>query len=1187
MEAPIPVQHARGFDIGDSRPRGLVRKNSKLQTHVEVLRCRLGKPNAIPESGSTLGPTKDWTPIYYAVYHQREAALTHFLRTGGSPDEVDGTGQPPLCIATTIGNVDVVKILLDAGANVDATTSDGETALHLAIKNSHTDIIEVLLETGPELEAHTTDTNETPLHYAASKSGSLATIVSLLRLGARYDSSNSRGQSPAEAALLANNIQGAVAIINSAHGKRNKLAKEKELLLKHVERSQGRFSLSNELIADIFAAACDPDSTVLVEAVKRNDAGLVEMFLSKGADPDRATAKGDRPIFVALECAAAPVVQVLVKHKADLAVREAKGYSVLQAAFEGSFAQDKDSMSAVFDCLLSNGADATVTYPDGTTLLHRAVSSQFGYFKIAQRLLSSKVRADALDGDGNTALHLATHSRPCIDVLLKNGANAHQKNRDNLIPLLYAITHAKKEDEPDLEPLIKVSDLRRSGANGQTALHLAAMNGLTKTIRLLLRARAETAIVDAKNRTPLLLAVLSHQWHVVPLLTIPPSINSWDESGRTALHHIATSIPKSPSKWQDIAGAAKPFCERGVSRSMRDRSGATPLILAVKEQSEEGMPVIDMLLMQKMDRRASWNCVGHEDHDGHDALYYAISLRKAKFVEALLKNGAMFSLKEWVPGKGTLDASSESDRNISKLLAQHEWARRASVVRRQSAGPEMEGQRSQFVIMFPMQDLRNMITMGLSPNALPKTSLGSSLLWALLRQIPLQPPLPPKYLFDALHLILEHRADPNVGTARGGRRTPSPQASAQDLPLTLHTLTFLLEEYPTVDADLVTLLLTKGTKLSLASPFYGGRYPLHSAAKANRIDLVDEFVLQRADINCVDLEGRSPLFLAAEKGFWEIAEALLNRGARLDLKDTEGNTVLHAAAVGGSPRIVSKMLRAGCKAGAFNAKKQTPLHRVPENLDAKEKDKIVHLLKSVEDREKADARHTVHVKKEAIVHEVKTKQKLDDEVKIEMKQKQIDEAKAKQQRELALKERQREQQMAQAQQQQAQEQQLKTTEKPRQVSAPLPTNAPSKLSKFRRTASFLHSRSKPRPAPPAPFPMPKLELNLRVTTPPSSKHLTSVTTEIKSAKDLKEPNTTTITTTALPSTKTAVVASAKHAPSPRIDSGFGQKRPGDTDKPLPVLDRNKVTLEGKDDKRNSSAAELADWLALSKMMDNI
>ncbi|KAH7390933.1 ankyrin repeat-containing domain protein [Phaeosphaeria sp. MPI-PUGE-AT-0046c] len=883
MEAPIPVQNARGFDMGEARPRGLVRKSSKLQTHVEVLRCRLGKPNAIPGSDTTLAPVKNWTPIYYAVYHQREAALTHFLRTGGSPDDVDGTGQPPLCIATANGNVEIVKILLDAGANVDATTRAGETALHMAIKNNQTNIFNLLLEAGPELEVHTTDTNETPLHYAASKSGSLATIVTLLKLGAKYDSSNSRGQSPAEAALLANNIQGAVAIINASHGQRNKLLKEKELLLKHVERSQGRFSLGNELIADIFSAACDPDSTVLVEAIKRNDAGLVDMFLNKGADPDRATPKGDRPIFVALECAAAPVVQTLVKHKADLAVRDAKGHSVLQAAFEGSFAQDKDSMSAIFDCLLSNGAEATVTYPDGTTLLHRAVSLEFGYPKIAQRLLSSKVRVNTLDGDGNTALHLATHSPFCIDVLLKNG-----------------------------------------------------------------------------------------------------------------------------------------------------------------------LSTIEILLMQKMDKdkRTSWNCVGHEDHDGHDALYYAITLRKVKFVEALLKSGAMFSLKEWIPGRGPLDVSVESEQLITRLLAQHEWSRRASVVRRQSVGPEMESQKSPFSTMFPVNDLRSMITMGLSPNALPKTSLGSSLMWAILRQIPLQPPLPPEYLFDALHLILEHRADPNVGTARGGKRTPSPQASAQDLPLTLHTMTFLLEEYPTVDADLVTLLLTKGTKLSLASPFYSGRYPLHSAVKANRIDLVDEFLLQRADINCVDFEGRSPLFIAAEKGFWEIADTLLNRGAKVDLKDAEGNTLLHAAAFGGSQRLVSVLLRTGCEASVVNAKKQTPLHRVPNNIETKERNRVLHMLKSAEEREQADTRLKTHVKKEAAAHEVKIKQKAEDEV------------------------------------------------------------------------------------------------------------------IVKRQRDQRDP-------------------------SPRIDSGFGQKRPGDTDKPLPVLDRSKTTLEGKDDKRNSSAAELADWLALSKMMDNI
>jgi hypothetical protein len=152
MEPSIPVPHTGGFDAEDVRPRGLVRKSSKLQTHVEVLRCKMGKPGSIPETDKAFGPSKEWTPIYYAVYHQREAALTHFLRTGGSPDE-DGAGQPPLCIAVANGYVDTVKILLDAGANVDATTKDaGETALHLAIKNSRTDIIDVLLKANPELE---------------------------------------------------------------------------------------------------------------------------------------------------------------------------------------------------------------------------------------------------------------------------------------------------------------------------------------------------------------------------------------------------------------------------------------------------------------------------------------------------------------------------------------------------------------------------------------------------------------------------------------------------------------------------------------------------------------------------------------------------------------------------------------------------------------------------------------------------------------------------------------------------------------------------------------------------------------------------------------------------------------------------------------------------------------------------
>ncbi|KAL5113803.1 hypothetical protein ACEQ8H_008304 [Pleosporales sp. CAS-2024a] len=369
MGPPVPVHDARAERSAPER-RGLKRKNSKLQTHVEVLRCRLGKPTAVSDAEKTFGrPTKEWTPIHYAVYHQREAALAHFLQSGASPDDVHGTGQPPLCIAV---------------ANVDATTRDaGETALHLAIRNKQTDMIDLLLQAGPELEARTTKTNETPLHYAAaSTSRSLAMMASLLKRGAKYDSENSKGQTPAEAALVANEIPGAVAIIHAARGRRHIVVKEKEMLLKHDAR--------------------DPSSwhwNALAQPSYKHSQGTMSLSTS-----------GMQPVY--LSCR---------PHSKD-AWRD--------------------------------------TYMDGKTLLHRAVSQGLGYANVAQLLLAAGVDIRAQDGHGNTALHLAaSHSKACVQVLLKHGANPNDTNRHGLSPLLHTIAQATKEKEPDLEALINVSDL--------------------------------------------------------------------------------------------------------------------------------------------------------------------------------------------------------------------------------------------------------------------------------------------------------------------------------------------------------------------------------------------------------------------------------------------------------------------------------------------------------------------------------------------------------------------------------------------------------------------------------------------------------------------------------------------------------------------------------------------------------
>jgi ankyrin repeat protein len=50
-------------------------------------------------------------------------------------------GQTPLHVASELGNMDLVQLLLDSGANVTVTNANGQTPLHLACAKGHTDVV--------------------------------------------------------------------------------------------------------------------------------------------------------------------------------------------------------------------------------------------------------------------------------------------------------------------------------------------------------------------------------------------------------------------------------------------------------------------------------------------------------------------------------------------------------------------------------------------------------------------------------------------------------------------------------------------------------------------------------------------------------------------------------------------------------------------------------------------------------------------------------------------------------------------------------------------------------------------------------------------------------------------------------------------------------------------------------------
>lgn len=623
VEASRPSFHDSDDPKGFLAPRKLTRKPSKLQTSVEVTRCRFGNTSrqAAPIGYEDFVPQKDWKPIYNAVYHNRGCALHHFLHTGVSPDDTEGSGIPLLSIAAACGHFEIVKILLEAGADINAASKDkGETTLHVAIKGDRHDIIDLLLEHGADLEARTTHTGAAPLHYASNRPGSIALVTKLLKSGAQYDVQDSQCQTAAAIALQANNLHAAVAIINMACGKPRLLKREKEMLLHYVERARYRSQITNDLLAEVFAATCDPDSTVLIEAIKKNDPRLVEMFLEKGADPRRSTAKGLLPIFVAIKFADLHIIKMLVQHGADVAVRGPGNFGTLQILFKASLERDENSIVSIVDYLLAKGADCLALYPDGKTLLHRTVNGNMDRAKVVKLLLKRGIEVDVQDNQGNTALHLAAH------------------------------------------------------------------NGLRDAARAMLDAHADTTIVDSAKRNPLLRAVLNQKWPVVQMLARPPAMTSWDAEGLTSLHHIARTTPRDGCSWEDIAQSVKPFCERSVCRSMRDRSGATPLIQAIRSLPEEGLLVVQALLAGG-DRK--WNCVGHEDHKSRDALYYATTLGKPAFVELLLRYDAPLVLEEWTDSKRQFKLPAASKHRLLELLVDSD---RSRTVLKSQKQPSMIGE---------------------------------------------------------------------------------------------------------------------------------------------------------------------------------------------------------------------------------------------------------------------------------------------------------------------------------------------------------------------------------------------------------------------------------------------------------------------------------------------------------------
>ncbi|CAB1102520.1 unnamed protein product [Ectocarpus sp. CCAP 1310/34] len=165
-------------------------------------------------------------------------------------------------VASTMGYLRVVRVLLRLGARVSAADNDGATALHLSIVNKHLAVSKALVKAGADLEARIDHHQAlgvgcTPLHVAAAK-GFHKGMVMLIHAG----------------------VKGFVG------AKANPIlaAYDGESLPLDVAAENGQLGVVRELEQrfGIDGCSCDGGAQALVEAASQNQVDIVTFLFDNG-----------------------------------------------------------------------------------------------------------------------------------------------------------------------------------------------------------------------------------------------------------------------------------------------------------------------------------------------------------------------------------------------------------------------------------------------------------------------------------------------------------------------------------------------------------------------------------------------------------------------------------------------------------------------------------------------------------------------------------------------------------------------------------------------------------------------------------------------------------------------------------------------------------------------------------------
>jgi len=420
-----------------------------------------------------LSPAPADTRLADAAMQGDRATVQALLAKKVDVNEAQGDGTTALHWAAYREDVELARMLIQAGANVKATTRLGEyTPLFLASKNGSAPVVELLLKAGSDVNG-ANKAGTTPLMLAAA-SGRPDAVKVLLDRGANVSAADTmNGQTalmfaaavnaaPAIKLLAANraelNVVSKVLQPRDPNDKRDGINPNRRmqqgpwlggLSALHFAAREGNIDAVRELVAagaDVNVVAVTDKMSVMTTAIINGYFDIAKFLLDHGADPNLATTGGLAPLFATID----------------------QGWAARTWYPAASSEQEKTTHLELMKALLEKGANPNA--------------------KMGPKLWFRTFHGDWVDPDGATPFWRATQANdiPAMRLLVARGADPKIPTAHLATPLQVAAGFGYQPQTSNFAPDARLAtvkylieelgaDVNSKDDKGYTPLHGAAL----------------------------------------------------------------------------------------------------------------------------------------------------------------------------------------------------------------------------------------------------------------------------------------------------------------------------------------------------------------------------------------------------------------------------------------------------------------------------------------------------------------------------------------------------------------------------------------------------------------------------------------------------------------------------------------------------------------------------------------